>query len=176
VCVTGVLGGAAGGLALARERPRAAATPWGRELLLALSRPVARVGEGQTLAQFGATAMIDLSDGLALDLSRLCRESGVGARISAAMVPVSPSLFELAREVHGVEPLRLALEGGEDFELLATLPAESVVPAAATLAERFGTRLTDLGEVLEEDGGIVMAGSDGTELPLEARGWDHFAG
>lgn len=176
LCVTGALGAAAGGLTLARERPRDASTPWGRELLLALCRPAARVGEGQTLAQFGATAMIDLSDGLSLDLARLCRESGVGARVMSGSVPVHPSLVELARALPGVEPLRLAMEGGEDFELLATLPRESVDPAAATLAERFGTRLTDLGEILEEGEGIVLSGSDGRDRPLDPRGWDHFAG
>jgi thiamine-monophosphate kinase len=175
LCVTGALGAAAGGLTLAGERPRDASTAWGRELLLALNRPVARVGEGQTLAQFGVTAMIDLSDGLSLDLARLCRESGVGARVIAAAVPVHPSLVELARVLPGVEPLRLAMEGGEDFELLATMPPESVGPASATLVERFGTRLTDLGEILDAGQGIVLAGSDGRDRPLEPRGWDHFA-
>jgi thiamine-monophosphate kinase len=176
LCVTGALGAAAGGLTLARERPRDASTAWGRDLLLALNRPVARVGEGQTLAQFGATAMIDLSDGLSLDLARMCRESGVGARVVSASIPIHPALAELARALPGVEPLRLAMEGGEDFELLATLPEESVAPAAATLGERFGTRLTDLGEILQAGEGILLAGSDGRDRPLEPRGWDHFAG
>src|SRR2546427_701624 len=92
VVVTGTLGAAAGGLLLARQHPRYAGTEWGRELLLAWSRPVARVGEGQTLAQFGATAMIDVSDGLSLDLARLCRESGCAAGVELDHVPLSPAL------------------------------------------------------------------------------------
>ncbi len=96
IAVTGSLGAAAGGLALSRapaaRTAEALSRPWGRELLDALARPVARVGEGQTLARCGASAMMDLSDGLAKDLSRLCLASGVGARVELASVPISPAL------------------------------------------------------------------------------------
>src|SRR5438309_1356076 len=77
IVVTGPLGASAGGLVLARSGNAAMTTEWGRELIEAHFRPVARVGEGQTLGQAGATAMMDLSDGLLLDLFRLCRESAV---------------------------------------------------------------------------------------------------
>src|SRR5204862_6066447 len=109
-------------------------------------RPVARVGEGQTLAAAGATAMMDVSDGLALDLSRLCAASGVGARVRLDRVPMAPELGELAR-VLSVDPLQLALSGGADYELLATLPASRVAEAAAALDERFGVCLTEIGEI-----------------------------
>ncbi len=170
IVVTGVLGAAAGGLHLARAQPRDAAADWGHELLRALCRPIARVGEGQTLAQNGATAMMDISDGLALDLSRLCRESEVGAAVDLSRVPVAPGLGHLA----GVDPLRLALEGGDDYELLATLPAWAVEPATEKLKERFGTPLTDIGEI-REGSSLVAVGPDGRERPLEPKGWDHFA-
>jgi thiamine-monophosphate kinase len=173
VVVTGELGAAAGGLRLARERPRDAATDWGRDLLAVLSRPVARVGEGQTLAQFGATAMIDVSDGLTLDLYRLCRESGVSASVALDRVPVAGALRPLAASLPGVDPLALALGGGEDYELVATIPEDAVAPAAATLRERFGTALTEIGDVREGDG-LVAVDLDGAERPLEPRGWDHF--
>jgi len=94
--------------------------------------PQARVGEGQALAQSGATAMMDLSDGVSIDLARLCRASGVGGAVVLSHVPVAGALRELER-VLPVEPLQLALEGGEDFELLATLPAEVVKEAAAEI-------------------------------------------
>ena len=172
--VTGSLGAAAGGLIVARSRRHDAGTEWGRELLAALSRPVARVGEGQTLGQFGATAMIDVSDGLFLDLKRLCVASARGVLIRQRDVPVHPALRELTRVQPDVDPFGLATEGGEDFELIATLPEDRVGPAAATMRERFGTPLTDIGEILESPA-LAMTGSDGEEHPLEPRGWDHFA-
>jgi thiamine-monophosphate kinase len=176
IVVTGALGAAAAGLRLSRADPHRAgsslASGWGRPLLAALFRPVARVGEGQTLAQAGATAMMDVSDGLALDLSRLCAESGVGARVDLASLPVAPGLLELAA-VAGVDPLELALSGGEDFELLATLDHSVMDRARSRLEERFAVRLTDIGEITA-GAGMVAVAEDGSERPLEPRGWDHF--
>lgn len=175
IVVTGALGAAAGGLRLVRGREtdtrRAVMTDWGRRLVGALDRPAARVGEGETLAQAGASSMIDVSDGLALDLSRVCEASEVGARVALADVPVSSLLEELASAVD-VEPLDLALHGGEDYELVATLAPAAVESASRKLLDRFGTRLTDIGEIIET--GFVAVGEDGAERPLEAKGWDHF--
>jgi len=180
VVVTGSLGAAAGGLWLAeaqalgerREAAAAVVTPWGRELLDAHMRPVARVGEGQTLAQSGATAMIDVSDGLTKDLGRLCRESGVAAAVRLDDVPVARPLAGL-RDAFGLDPLELALSGGEDYELLATLPAGAT--AGPKMRARFGTALTEIGEIREGEG-LVAVEPGGAELPLEAKGWDHFGG
>ncbi|HXF36332.1 MAG TPA: thiamine-phosphate kinase [Actinomycetota bacterium] len=176
VVVTGWLGAAAGGLLLARGpgRGRALGTEAARVLLAALARPTPRVGEGRTLARAGATAMIDLSDGLALDLARLCRASGVGARVTLAAVPVAPALIELRDEL-GADPLELALSGGEDYELLATLPPAGVAAARAELRERFGVSLAEIGGIIEGEG-LSAIGPDGRESPLEPRGWDHRAG
>jgi thiamine-monophosphate kinase len=174
IVVTGTLGRAAGGLRLARSGDRAAVgSSWGRDLVAAHDRPVARVGEGQTLAGSGATSMIDVSDGLAMDLGRLCAESAVGAAVELAEIPVDPALERL-RAATGAEPLRLALSGGEDYELLATLPSDAVAGAAASLRDRFGTRLTDVGEIRAAPG-MVAVDADGEESPLEPSGWDHFA-
>ena len=177
IVVTGSLGASAGGLRLLGLDPapaaRLAATEAGRLLVAAHLRPVARVGEGQTLAQAGATAMMDLSDGLSIDLPRLCRESRVGAALRLDAVPVSPPLRELGGGL-GVEPLQLALHGGEDYELLAALPPEAVGAARRTLAERFGTLLTEIGEFREGEG-VAAVAPDGSEAPLPVGGWDHFA-
>ncbi len=176
IVVTGSLGAAAGGFALSRAHPskvgRALAAPWGRELLDAFARPVARVGEGQTLQQAGATAMMDISDGLAKDLSRLCAESGVGARIELGRVPVAPALRPAA-EVLGLDPLELALSGGEDYELLATIDVTNLELARRELEERFGVTLTDVGVIIEE--GLLAVRPTGETAPLEPKGWDHFA-
>jgi thiamine-monophosphate kinase len=175
--VTGTLGSAAAGYRLSVADSRTASSAlsetWGREIADALARPVARVGEGQTLAQAGATAMIDVSDGLAKDLGRLCRASGLGCRLELTSVPVSPAARSAALAL-GFGALEVALGGGEDYELLATLPRERVDRTAGELQDRFGVTLTTVGTIIEGTGAIAV-GSDGEERPLEPIGWDHFA-
>jgi thiamine-monophosphate kinase len=174
--VTGRLGAAAGGLKLAQAEPDAVmeilGSDWARQLVRALERPVARVGEGQALAAAGATAMMDLSDGLSLDLQRMCRESGVGAVVRAADVPVAEGLERLAGTLGG-DPRDLALHGGEDYELLAALSPDSVERARDTIGERFGTELTEIGEVTERQ--VLLDAPESGVTSFEPRGWDHFA-
>ena len=176
VIVTGALGAAAAGLLLVQaegeEVRLAGETDWGRSLLQALLRPTARVVEGQALAAGGATAMMDLSDGLRLDLARLCRESEVGARVEVAAVPIADGVKELG-SVLGVDPLDLALGGGEDYELLAAIGPEAVQRAAVRLREQCGTPLTDIGEIVEGSR-VTAVDPDGSERSLEPKGWDHF--
>ena len=176
IVVTGSLGAAAGGLAISKAPPDEAASvlseSWGRDLSEAFARPVARVGEGQILSRVGATAMLDLSDGLAIDLARLCRASGVGARVTLSTIPVADAL-DRGADALGVDALQLALTGGEDYELLATIPKAAVAAARADLFEAFATTLSDIGEVVEGSG-VVALRDDGSESPLEPAGWDHF--
>ena len=161
VAVTGSLGASAGGLRVARGgRVR---TEVDRAMLRAHLRPVARVGEGTVLARQGATSMMDVSDGLAKDLARLSEASGIRARVRIADVPVAPGATEAE-----------ALGGGEDYELLVTLPgAGAIESAAAELRATYGTALTAIGDVVMGTG-VVAVGDDGVERPLEATGWDHF--
>ena len=176
IVVTGELGAAAGGLALSRAEPDvtsvALSAPWGRALVEALERPAARVGEAQILARSGATAMMDVSDGLAKDLSRLCDASGVGARVTVHALPVSAALADGAAAL-SVDALSLALSGGEDYELLATMPAGSVEDAAAQLSEHFGVRLSDVGEITKEPR-LLSVDAEGRTAELAPEGWDHF--
>lgn len=176
IVVTGRLGAAAGGVRLVRaprEQLRGSlGTDWERDVMAALNRPQARVTEGETLAQAGATAMIDVSDGLALDLHRICEASEVGARVHLDALPVSEALTGLSEQLDE-DPLDLALFGGEDYELVATLSPGVVEGAGAKILERTGTPLTEIGEVTEQ-GYVAIAGA-GEERPLEPRGWDHFA-
>jgi thiamine-monophosphate kinase len=161
VAVTGSLGASAAGLRIARlGRVRGDLE---RALLLAHLRPVARVGEGAVLARHGATAMMDVSDGLAKDLSRLASASGVGVRLRIMDVPVAAGASEAE-----------ALGGGEDYELLVAIPTrEALEAAAAELHGTYGTELTAIGEV--EDGrGVVAVSDDGIARPLEPTGWDAF--
>ena len=161
VVVTGSLGGSAAGLRIAAGF----ATSWSSDERGALDqhfRPVARVGEGQALAHAGATAMIDISDGLSLDLSRLCRASRVAVNIHASSIPVHPAAT-----------LDQALAGGEDYELLATVAPAAVVSLTADLMERFGTRLSVIGEI-GPGAGLKIEDAAGRR-ELDPAGWDHFA-
>ena len=175
IAVTGTLGASAAGLLLSRSRKEtlseALTAGWGRELLRAHERPVARIGEGETLGQSGATAMMDLSDGLSRDLPRLCSASGVGATIRADDVPIARSVRAHAERL-GVDPLEIALSGGEDYELLAVLPPGVIEDAQERLRDRFGVALTEIGETTDD--GIVIVDANGVERPLEPKGWDHF--
>jgi thiamine-monophosphate kinase len=156
--VTGSLGGSAAGLRLASARSW---TDPERDALRRQVRPTPRVGEAGVLASAGATAMIDVSDGFALDLSRLCAASGVGARVELAELPRHPAATPDE-----------ARAGGEDYELLATLPDDAAVAEARRrLDEAFGVPLAAIGVIIE--GGLVAVDGGG-EHPLEPEGWDHL--
>jgi thiamine-monophosphate kinase len=157
--VTGSLGGAAAGLRLASERSW---TDDERDALRRHVRPTPRVGEAAILASEGATAMMDVSDGLARDLSRLCAASRTGARVELARIPRHPAATP-----------EEAVGGGEDYELLAALPTpEAVDRAGRALHEAFAVPLTEIGRIIEE--GLVAVDRDGVEHPLRIEGWEHF--
>jgi thiamine-monophosphate kinase len=118
---------------------------------------------GQWLARRRRAAAIDVSDGLAIDLHRLCRASGVGADIGAERLPLPPHLGLLAAQVDR-PPLELALAGGEDYVLLFTLPA-TVRPPARFAACR-------VGEIVA--GHRLTLTEAGHRRPLPAAGWDHL--
>jgi thiamine-monophosphate kinase len=153
--VTGELGGAAAGLLLLDQHGEARshlepdsgsncerAGLVGRQL-----EPWPRLAAGRVLAASGATAMIDVSDGLASDARHLAASSGVGLRIDAGALPLAPGLAEVARAA-GVDPLELAVSGGEDYELLAALPADRLGEAAEAVAAQGETQLTEIGKVV----------------------------
>ncbi len=130
-------------------------------------RPVPRIDEAQALAASAAVhACLDLSDGLRRDLPRLCRASGVGARLEAEHIP----LHDDARTVGG-DPLEHALEDGEDFELLLAHAPFSAAQLAA-LAQA-GVVLHGIGEVRPLSEGLCLVRRGKVE-PLGTGGWDHF--
>jgi thiamine-monophosphate kinase len=163
VAVTGSLGGAAAGLRLANDALHGAWTDEMRDAIRRQQHPTPRVGEAQVLARHGATAMIDVSDGLALDLSRMCDASDVGVRLNLQDVPVHLAAAEGE-----------AVGGGEDYELLATMPSAAAAAAsAAELRELFGVPLTTIGTIVVN--GLEAIDAAGRSRPLERSGWNHFA-
>jgi len=141
-----------------------------RKLLRPHLYPDPPVALGRWLAnQKLASAMMDLSDGLSTDLTRLCKASGVGARICATRLPMVEVPEPLARR--GIEPLQLALHGGEDYQLLFAVPARLAgrIPAA-----RDGASITRIGEIVRGSG-IELRTDDGKSVRVAPRGWDHFA-
>jgi len=118
-----------------------------------------------------ASAMIDLSDGLSSDLNHLCNESSVGALIDASRIPID----SLVRDVCGrraLDPLMLALHGGEDFELLFTVNPEH----AKNLPKRVdGIGVTLIGEITNQLGRVRIVEKDRV-WDLKAEGYDHFGG
>ncbi|MEA2433331.1 MAG: thiamine-monophosphate kinase [Actinomycetota bacterium] len=163
ICVTGTLGAAAAGLLVLRGKE---AAPAARERLSARQlRPHARVKEGGAIARGGATAMIDVSDGLIADLGHLLAASGVGCTIEPQTIPIDAD----ASEVMGAEAGELALHGGEDFELLFTIPTANIA-GVVTALEEFNTAVTVIGEAT--DGPKLWGGKELMEI--EVAGWDHL--
>ena len=168
IAVTGPLGDSRAGWMLL-ERGEAGGSPERAELVRRHLEPVARIDAGLVLAERGlATAALDLSDGLAIDLGRLAAASGVGAAVDPGRLPISPELRTVAREL-GRDPSDLACRGGEDYELLVTLPADRADQARYDLAD-LGLELTVVGEVVERAAGVRIGGHEAGEVA----GFLHF--
>jgi len=180
VCVTGALGAAHAGLLLlqagavdldaAYAEIETGAGADGRAILAARQlRPHPRPAEGAALGPL-ATAMIDVSDGLAIDLGRLCIASGVGCEVDPGTIPLHPELDRGLEDLqHAPEPLECALLGGEDFELVFTMPEGSLDAMHAALDD-IGTGVSVIGRITDEGRTIG-------DRPLDdwsRSGWDHL--
>jgi thiamine-monophosphate kinase len=134
--------------------------------------PEPRLEAGGMVAKAGASAMIDLSDGLARDLRHICAESGAGAEISIGQIPVDPELSRVsAAEGWNIE--ELILGGGEDYELLFTASSRTAAEIE-TYARETGLQLTAIGEIKGPESGVMIIDSDGVSRSLEIKGFDHF--
>lgn len=169
--LSGELGGAAAGLLLLEQPALADAVPAGiaASLRARQTEPLPRLRAGQALAGGGATAMIDLSDGLGGDAAHLAAQSGVSLRIDAGSLPLANGVAAIAAAA-GRDPLELAASGGEDYELLAALPVEHLAGTAA-IAALGEAMLTQVGEVVAGEG--VEVRLPGGEL-LATGGYDQL--
>lgn len=169
--VTGALGGAAAGLGLL-GRPDLADgldAQLGAALRRRQREPEPRIAAGRALAEAGATAMIDVSDGLGADAGHLATASGLRAVIDLERVPIEAGVTELAERA-GLDPLELATAAGEDYELLAALSRERL-PAATEAVAATGLPLTPVGELVSGSGSVLRS-RDGVER--EATGFDQL--
>ena len=171
--VTGALGDSAAGLALLQEYGTPRAEKVDKGLLNLHRRPQPRVMASRVLVETGhVRAAMDLSDGLLRDLHKLCAASQVGARIDTAHLPISDAARSAAKML-SKDPVLLALQGGEDYELLLVVAPEHVdaVIEAVTAA---GTPLVAIGEI-QKSGRRIVAPNGVDDLDPGEGGWDHFA-
>jgi thiamine-monophosphate kinase len=165
VFVSGSLGGAAGGLKLLdSDAGQDAKEEWQQRLIARQLRPTPRVELGKwLLGNSLASAMIDISDGLSSDLRHICEASGIGAELDAALVMMNDDLNNL---VDPEEALLLALNGGEDFELLFTVAEEKISLLKNRDVTRIGT--------VTENGGVVRLSDGERTIDLQPSGYRHF--
>ncbi|SET52055.1 thiamine-phosphate kinase [Hymenobacter actinosclerus] len=177
LCVTGDLGGAYLGLqVLEREKQVWQADPESQPelskypyVLQRQLRPEARMDVIHELRELGVvpTSMIDVSDGLASEVLHLCQASGTGARIFTENLPIANPTLEVANEFN-LDPIMCMLNGGEDYELLFT------VPLADHAKLKNHPDITIIGHMVEKNEGANLITKAGQPVPLRAQGFSHF--
>ena len=178
VAVTGPLGASAGGLAAVEQK-----SSWTESrgndgkterLLNAHLRPRPRVDLAEAIVASGVKCAMDVSDGLLIDLERICSASGVDAAIHADKVPIDPDL----RAEFPDRALELALTGGEDYELIYVGDAESIAQVNDAQPSRVVSDFGVVGEIVSrrsDDCEVSVLDEDGAPIAFDAKGWDHFA-
>jgi len=176
ICVTGDLGAAFMGLKiLEREKQLHVKDPEfqpelsGYDYILErFLKPEPRVDVLLELkeARIKPGAMIDISDGLSSELLHICKQSGCGCQVYDDRIPVAEETAEAAREFQ-MEPLVAALHGGEDYELLFTVPLSDHDAVSAIQG------ISIIGNITDKKGSALLVSQDGSGIPLQAQGWDH---
>ena len=168
VGVTGRLGAAAAALALLEGR--ASGGKASAALLERARNPAPRLREGQALAAAGASAMIDLSDGLATDAAHVGRASGVGLRVRLAELPLQAGVAEVGAEL-AIPAWQLAAAGGEDYELCFCVPAAGRERIERAIADCGGAGVSWVGDVVAGPPGATFADEHGR--PVRIEGFEH---
>jgi thiamine-monophosphate kinase len=166
IFVSGYLGDAAAGLRLLREGYRLGQDKRADHLLRAFLDPAPQIALGRALSRRrAANAMIDTSDGLSVDLLHLCEESGTGAEIDLERLPLSPAIRTFEKK-----PERLALQGGEDYQLLFAV-SRGKASKIAGLTKRF--RLQQIGRMTRGKG-VQVVNERGKKRALAVKGYEHL--
>ncbi len=170
IYVTGTLGDSAAGLEILKKRVRGGSF---QALPLKHQMPKARLREGRLLAQNKIpSAMIDISDGLSSDLSHLANQSGVGAQLECAYLPISASLKRYAKSMRA-NCYDYALHGGEEYELLFCVP-EAKQDRLEALIQDGEIEAHRIGALIPKRNDLQVVGMDGTIYKLNPLGYDHF--
>lgn len=177
VCVTGDLGGAYMGLKiLEREKQLHVEDPGfqpelkGYDYVLErFLKPEPRVDVLLALKEAGIhpDAMIDISDGLSSELLHICKSSKCGVQVYEERIPVAEETSRVAGEFQ-LEPLVAALHGGEDYELLFTVPLSDFDKVSAIPG------VSVIGNITDQKGKALLVGNDGSAIPLQAQGWNAY--
>ena len=177
LCVTGDLGGAYMGLQLLEREnqvfkvnPKAKPQLEGYDYILQRQlRPEARKDIPELFRQLGIkpTSMIDISDGLSSEIMHLCRNSGTGCHLYEEKIPYDEQTKAMALEFN-INPLVAALNGGEDYELLFTLPLADYEKV------KNDPDITVIGHMTAREEGVMLVAGGGALIPLKAHGWNHM--
>jgi len=170
LAVTGAIGGAGAGLMLLQRGEGARSDPPALRALARLRAPRPRLAAGLALAQAGAHAMIDLSDGLAEDALQLARSSSLAVEIDLQSLPLEEGLHELCAQLQR-DPYELAASAGEDYELCVALPPTALARAREVLARSEGLALTVIGRLSAGAPSVAFRAPDGGVRRL--RGYEH---
>ncbi|MCK5135968.1 MAG: thiamine-phosphate kinase [Bacteroidales bacterium] len=177
ICVTGDLGASYMGLKiLEREKQLHAEDPGfqpelkGYDYVLErFLKPEPRVDVLLKLKEAGVTpcAMIDISDGLSSELLHICKASECGCQVYEERIPIAEETLQAAEEFQ-LEPLVAALHGGEDYELLFTVPLSDFEKVSAI------SGVSVIGNITDQKGRALLVGNDGNAIPLQAQGWNAY--
>jgi len=178
IYVSGTLGDSAAGLAYLKNYqhpPRTSSLPKSRQYLVRRHlQPTPRITLGQLLASRPfASAALDLSDGLSGDLRHLCDQSRVGALIYSSHIPMSEQIRTYAKRIR-TTPLHWSLHGGEDYELLFTLPPQWQ-QEFERMAKRRRIPITQIGVIQPKRFGVRIEHSDRTRNDLPAQSYEHYS-
>jgi len=177
ICVTGDIGSSMAGLKILRTRgagKESVRERWSHIIEKHLLPPP-RIHESRILvAETEVNAMIDISDGLGSEIHHICEQSKCGAKIYLEELPIHEQTTEAARQCEG-SASQYALYGGEDYELLFTLPPKKVGDVFDIITAETGTSVTVIGAVVDADQGIVLIDEQSRQQPLAFQGYNHFA-
>ena len=171
--VTGELGGSAAGLFLLSNPELGSGISGAAAMKRSHIAPRARVREARVASEEGASAIEDISDGLAGEVKHICAMSSVGAVIRAGEIPFAAGVDEVA-QLAGTSREDLSLFGGEDYELVFTAPKTKFEKIKRVIFEETGTKVAKVGETVSAGQGIKTMQTDGRLSDLRGGGFEHF--
>lgn len=172
IMVTGTLGGSALGLELLLAA-KDDSIKKGARFINIHQDPSPRVVEAQIAAKNGVLVIEDISDGLLTEISHICEMSGTGALVDARSLPLPEGLESIATGM-GLDPIGLALMGGEDYELVLVAPSNIGEKAAAAILEQTGTQVRNIGKITKTAAKIEIWDKSGKTEVTDRLGYEHF--